>query len=294
MGTLGALAALPAPAGAAVTIGSDLAPDPVNAACTADCTLANTTLPDGQVTSPIQGVVVRWRVRAGASGGPIALRLVVLRPAGSGTYTNVSRSAIQTFSEVPVTTETYLTQQSIAVGDQIGVDMAGGVSVNSFVIATTPIAGTTNVRWQPPLADGATSAPTNTFGPPSNEVMLNADVEPDCDRDGLGDETQDGDLTSCDVPQPDTVPPDTTISGRPKDKTKKKTATFAFGGVDSGSVVGFQCSLDGAAFTPCTSIHTVKVKKGKHTFAVRAIDQAGNVDPTPATDGWKVKKKKKK
>jgi hypothetical protein len=35
------------------------------------------------------------------------------------------------------------------------------------------------------------------------------------------------------------------------------------------------------------------VKKGKHTFEVRAVDAAGNVDPTPASDTWKRKKKKK-
>jgi hypothetical protein len=38
----------------------------------------------------------------------------------------------------------------------------------------------------------------------------------------------------------------------------------------------------------------VTVKRGKHTFSVRATDQAGNVDATPATDTWKVKRKKRK
>jgi hypothetical protein len=33
------------------------------------------------------------------------------------------------------------------------------------------------------------------------------------------------------------------------------------------------------------------VKKGKHTFQVQAIDEAGNVG-SPATDTWKRKKKK--
>jgi hypothetical protein len=35
------------------------------------------------------------------------------------------------------------------------------------------------------------------------------------------------------------------------------------------------------------------VKKGKHTFQVQAIDQAGNLS-SPATDTWKRKKKRKK
>jgi hypothetical protein len=36
------------------------------------------------------------------------------------------------------------------------------------------------------------------------------------------------------------------------------------------------------------------VKKGKHEFAVRATDTAGNVDQTPAKLSFKVKRKRKK
>ena len=31
-----------------------------------------------------------------------------------------------------------------------------------------------------------------------------------------------------------------------------------------------------------------RLKKGKHKFQVRAIDAAGNVDPSPAKDKFKV------
>ena len=79
----------------------------------------------------------------------------------------------------------------------------------------------------------------------------------------------------------------------PKDKTKKRSATFEFSSSEPGST--FECTLDGKqTFKPCTSPITVKVKKGKHSFDVRATDAAGNADPTPASDTWKVKKKKKK
>jgi large repetitive protein len=114
-------------------------------------------------------------------------------------------------------------------------------------------------------------------------------LEPDCDGDGFGDETQDSEIFSC-----DDSPPDTTILKGPQDKTKKKTATFEFSGSDARAIAGFECSLDGAAFTACTSPHTVKVKKGKHTFSVRAVDDSANIDASPATDDWKVKRKKKK
>jgi Tol biopolymer transport system component len=90
----------------------------------------------------------------------------------------------------------------------------------------------------------------------------------------------------------DAQPPNTLITKQPKDKTKTKRATFEF---SAGEPATFECALDGKQqFKACTSPLTVKVKRGKHSFEVRATDAAGNADPSPATDGWKVKKKKKK
>jgi hypothetical protein len=89
----------------------------------------------------------------------------------------------------------------------------------------------------------------------------------------------------------DTDPPDTTITQKPKDKTKKKTATFEFTSSEPAST--FECKLDSGPFQPCASPVTLKVKRGKHSFRVRATDQAGNVDGSPATDSWKVQRKRK-
>jgi WD40-like Beta Propeller Repeat len=92
--------------------------------------------------------------------------------------------------------------------------------------------------------------------------------------------------------QADAAAPDTQIIKHPKNKTRKKKATFEFTSSESGST--FNCVLDGKEqFKACTSPLTVKVKKGKHTFSVTAIDAAGNADPAPATDDWKVKKRKR-
>jgi hypothetical protein len=84
---------------------------------------------------------------------------------------------------------------------------------------------------------------------------------------------------------------DTTITKGPKDRTKKKRATFEFN-ADGIPGATFECSVDGRAL-PCTSPTTVRVKKGKHIFAVQGTVE-GVTDDTPATDEWKVKKKKKK
>jgi hypothetical protein len=64
---------------------------------------------------------------------------------------------------------------------------------------------------------------------------------------------------------------------------------FRFTSPDT-DVVRFECSLDNAEFTVCSSpINYRKLSLAWHTFRVRAIDQAGNVDPTPATREWYVR-----
>jgi len=69
--------------------------------------------------------------------------------------------------------------------------------------------------------------------------------------------------------------------------TSSNEITFAFTGSDNGSVAGFECSLDGAAFAPRTSpVRYPGVGKGQHTFKVRAVDNKGYRDPTPATFTW--------
>ena len=108
------------------------------------------------------------------------------------------------------------------------------------------------------------------------QFNLAATVEPDCDSDGLGDETQDSDLTSCDHSAPDTA-----ITAGPNSRTKKKRAKFEFSGSDARAVAGFQCSVDGAEFNACASPFTVRVKTGRHTFSVSAVDANGHVDAAP-------------
>ena len=90
----------------------------------------------------------------------------------------------------------------------------------------------------------------------------------------------------------DTAAPDTEITDAPKRTSKRRNSTFRFASTEAGST--FECSLDDKPFEACMSPKSYKVKKGEHTFEVRATDAAGNTDPTPATQTWKVKKKKKK
>ncbi|MFP2910645.1 adventurous gliding motility protein AgmC, partial [Pyxidicoccus sp. 3LFB2] len=85
----------------------------------------------------------------------------------------------------------------------------------------------------------------------------------------------------------DTTPPDTTIVSGPAAVTNATTATFDFN--SNESPVSYQCSLDGTAFVACTDPRTFTgLSQGNHTLAVRAVDAAGNMDPTPATYAWTV------
>jgi hypothetical protein len=85
----------------------------------------------------------------------------------------------------------------------------------------------------------------------------------------------------------DTTAPETTITSAPTDPTSETTATFGFTSDEAGAV--FECSLDGAAFAPCTSPQTyTALGTGSHTFQVRAVDGAGNADASPATHAWTV------
>jgi hypothetical protein len=97
------------------------------------------------------------------------------------------------------------------------------------------------------------------------------------------------DDTTVTVNAPDTTAPDTTITGNPTNPTFSTSATFTFTGSDNVGVTGFECQLDGGGFTTCTSPQNYTgLSVGSHTFQVRALDAANNVDQTPASYMWTI------
>lgn len=85
----------------------------------------------------------------------------------------------------------------------------------------------------------------------------------------------------------DDVAPETKISG-PSGALLSPNATFTFTGTDnltSPAQLRFATSLDSAPFTSFTETTTLtltNLASGPHTLRVKARDQAGNEDPTPA------------
>jgi hypothetical protein len=86
---------------------------------------------------------------------------------------------------------------------------------------------------------------------------------------------------------PDRHAPDTRISAGAPAVSNASTARFLF--TSDEAAVHFECRLDGGAFTACDSpLNLASLAPGGHTFAVRAIDWAGNADASPATQSWTI------
>jgi hypothetical protein len=175
---LGVLTAAPA-AGADVTIGSDPLPEPTVPVPPSD--LAGLTAAQDGVTAPFSGVITRWRVRGSATA---SVRLRILRPSSG---VEVAHSDLEPPPSGGAKV-VYETRISVAQGDQIALECCTDGAAGTFFYTG---AVTTRV-WSPPIGNGEQirEPPTEVR---TDGIALNADLEPDRDGDGFGDDTQDND-----------------------------------------------------------------------------------------------------
>lgn len=83
----------------------------------------------------------------------------------------------------------------------------------------------------------------------------------------------------------DTTGPDTSITNGPSGDVPAGDVSVDFGSPEAGAT--FECRLDGADWTPCSSPLLVAAPAaGPHTLDVRALDALGNPDPSPASAAW--------
>jgi hypothetical protein len=175
-GLIGLAVALLVPntAGAAITIGSNLgrAPDGIMSSegCSPPCTLMQDTLaPDrqaaGGLTSPVNGTVVLWRLRAGDSTAPTSLR--VITRLANGLATGAGTSA--TVTPVPDTQSAFGTSLPIRIGQSIGITCCQPVAEYFIGSGGTRLLFTNFVDGGPGRMGSGTSP---------KEIALNADIEP--------------------------------------------------------------------------------------------------------------------
>lgn len=129
-------------------------------------------------------------------------------------------------------------------------------------IDSAPFTGCASPLTSPPLEDGA-----HSFRVRAVDAVGNVDPAPPTRSFVV-----------------DTEPPDTAIDWGPSGAIRATATTFGFiGGAR------FECALDGTRFAPCSAPATVNdLVHGSHVFLSRAIDDAGNVDPTPASRAFSV------
>lgn len=85
----------------------------------------------------------------------------------------------------------------------------------------------------------------------------------------------------------DATPPNTSITANPTANSNSAAPSFSFSATESPST--FECRLDTGAWEACSSSKAYSgVPAGAHVFQVRASDQYGNVDATPATYSWNI------
>ena len=132
-------------------------------------TLLNTTLPEtgANLTSPVDGAIVRWRM-LGAKGGPFYLR--TLHPNGKGGFQATRSSNASTPTGEGL--QTFSTNVPVKAGDQIGIDPTN--ATDEIGVATVP--GAAYAFIFPPPVNGATVAPSGTET--GKEIELSAEVQP--------------------------------------------------------------------------------------------------------------------
>jgi hypothetical protein len=268
------------PASAATLVGSTFTP---NAECAGAFVATFVQSPTPAYAVPTAGVVTAWRFAASIT--PPRMKFKVLRPSGGSTFTVIGSS--DEVKPVASTTSTFPVRIPVLAGDLLG------MSVLSPGGCATLSGGT----FQYVQGDAPTGSPL-VYSSATGTLDIAANVEPDADGDGYGDETQDGCPSQASSHGAcDTTAPDSRFTSGPT-RTFKSKVTFRFTSDDPGA--GFECRLTGKrvkqiavkTFQPCTSPKTYKrLKPGAYTVSVRGVDVAGNVEATPATSKLKVKPK---
>ena len=288
MAAVAALAlAVPGSASATVLLGSTF--DPEDNCAASATTFVQSSSADNSYTVPSDGVITSWAHQADPV--PPSLRFKVLRPLGGNSFALVGESELTPLTASVV--NEFPVRIPVKSGDVIGLYRDGALTYNCM----TATANAADVIYSA-LGDVGTTAYPGIYTGYTLDVA--AHLEPDADRDGFGDETQDQCPTDASTqgtcpspPSPtaasrtDTDSPQTTISKRPPNKTKQTTVKFKFRSDEAGST--FECKLDQKPWKRCSSPTKVnRLAEGKHKFEVRAKDAAGNVDPTPAKDTFEV------
>jgi hypothetical protein len=219
--------ASPAAASAATTLGETFAP-------TADLSCGG---PNYQVVqahrasgisyaAPSAGVITSWSFQASATQ-PTTLTMEVFRPTGTPQeYLVAAQAGAPRTVTAGSGVNTFLTGLPVQTGDFIGIHSTDGPCA-SMSTSTSDVYDA-HLNTTVPVGMSA------VFSEGFEQIFdISAKLEPDCDKDGLGDETQDPDVTiACPTPPPPGTggsngQPTTTKRCKKKHKKHKRSAQSA-------------------------------------------------------------------
>jgi hypothetical protein len=188
-----ALLALPASGLAAETFGSRFANSPNSGACSglmsAPCTYVSFIHPavgTGDPYSggaPNDGVITKFRIHANGPGASVTFRLADISRENED---SAQSRIVATGPTVTIAGTGEIEEFPARVPLKMGNHLAIDTSTAEAVYASSGSKFT--YVYAPPLADGAA---TRTSDAVTEELLVSATYEPDADKDGYGDETQD-------------------------------------------------------------------------------------------------------
>jgi Ca2+-binding RTX toxin-like protein len=182
---VGLLLATPTGASAATQVGETFEP---SWPCHDNINFLQSASPGAPYGVPHDGVLTAWSFRAPASGTDL-LKFKVGRPAGGDRFTVVGDGGALV-DPVPATLNTYSVRIPVFSGDLIGYYWnVGNTALCSSLLDGYHIR---NHDGDVPLSTTASFTEQTVF-----QLDVAAVLEPDCDKDGLGDESQDQSSIPC-------------------------------------------------------------------------------------------------
>ena len=271
-----ALLAVVAPSAVASTtvVGDTFTP---LAVCNGPTDILQVSRADGtSYAMPHAGVITSWSFESGT--GPVQLVLRVFRPTGAVNSYLVVGDGGPVQSMTTAGLHTFPARLPVSAGDIAGLSVLNTAtcasSSGNFLDKYAVRPGT--------LAVGQTA---DFIQSTTVQIDISAVLEPDADRDGFGDETQD----QCPQLGGIVVPcvPDTAITKKPKRHATSPHSKLKFTSTIPGSA--FSCTLDKRRPRSCASPEKYRcLGPGKHTYSVVAVSPYGLVDPTPAKVRFRV------
>jgi len=156
---------------AVVTVGSPLTRPFVSTEAKNSGTIANIAFPEpgANVTSPVSGTVIRWRIGQ-AEGGPFRLR--ILRAAGPEQFAGAGAGPDTTVPSGTDGISVFSVNLPIETGDLLGLDLVNGAKIGTL----SPLPGSGFAAWKGFVPEGSTQVVEEEQG--GREIAFNADVLP--------------------------------------------------------------------------------------------------------------------